>query len=198
MATIGRVAPWATNNREFDWLCHAKHEPNQRIKTRTKRREFTRAPGGYVALCTQSLCVSSRVKVTQQQPGQIQSQCSQTLLPACVLLCEQPYTCTTTATMRDSSLFIRFFFSMSSTISSTRIPCNPTLPSAPLCKHGVVNGRWNHPHLVHPLAHRLFGLAANLIANSYGWKRFLKKYGLVQLWLDRGLRKYGLAQLVIS
>ena len=33
------------------------------------------------------------------------------------------------------------------------------------------------PDLVQPLAHKLFGLAANLIANSYGWKQFLKKMG---------------------
>ena len=32
-----------------------------------------------------------------------------------------------------------------------------------------------YPDLV--LAHRLFGLVANLIANNYGWKRFLKKMG---------------------
>jgi hypothetical protein len=30
------------------------------------------------------------------------------------------------------------------------------------------NSDWKNPDLVQPLAHGLFGLAANLIANSYG------------------------------
>jgi hypothetical protein len=43
-------------------------------------------------------------------------------------------------------------------------------------------------NLVQLLAHWFFGLAANPIAKSYGWKRYLKKNGLAQLWLDWGLK----------
>jgi hypothetical protein len=44
--------------------------------------------------------------------------------------------------------------------------------------------------LVQPLALGLFGLVANPIAKSFGF-RVLEKNGLAQLWLDRDLKNMG-------
>jgi hypothetical protein len=46
-------------------------------------------------------------------------------------------------------------------------------------------------NFVWPLAHGLFGLAANPIAKSYGWKRYLKKWASPTMARSQ-LEKYGL------